>query len=47
MSAASSPGRTWLTFGVERRMPFLAGALAAAIFYSGDYVTRLSGMADR
>ena len=44
MSAASSPGRTWPGFIAERRVPVLAGALAAAVLHGGRFGALLSGL---
>ena len=35
MSASAGPGRTWLSRIVERRLPVLARASAAAVFRGG------------
>ena len=44
MSAAASPGRTWPSFVVERRMPVLAPALAASFFHDGGWIARVPGV---
>ena len=47
MSASASPGRTWSSRIVERRLPVLARASAAAVFRSGRCDARISGMGGR
>jgi hypothetical protein len=41
MSAAASPGRTWISFPDQRRLPVLAPTPAAALLYGCDRGARL------
>ena len=44
MSVTASPGRTWNFWLVERRLPFLAGKIAAALPDIGRRLAYLSDM---
>jgi len=44
MNPAASPGRTWIIFASERRVPLLAPAATARFFLPGCGVAGLSGL---
>jgi hypothetical protein len=44
MNASASPGRTWIIFAAQCRMPVLAPASPTAILHGGFGFARLSGM---
>jgi hypothetical protein len=44
MNPSASPGRTWIIFIDQRRVPVLARATAATFFRDGYCVARLSGL---